>query len=166
MSKDPRTNYLDNWKAVQEAIKQNNNSPQLIAAVNTWFTKYEQMAPKVDILTKKASITDDDTIDFQEIGKVDGLYKSIIDEEKKLNGSDKGPETFRQFRKNYLYEMNFDLTRKFNEIKRRAPKPLQPAYVPPAEGDSLQAKLDKLKAQGKGGRRKTRSKKHRRKTRR
>jgi len=166
ISKDPRTNFLNNWKVVQEAIKQNNNSPQLITAVNTWFAKYEQMAPKVDILTNKASITDDDTIDFEEIGKVDGLYKSIIDSEKLLNGLDKGPETFRQFRKNYLYEMNIDLKTKFNEIKRRGPKQLQPAYIPPPELNSLQAKLDILKAQGKGGRRKTRSKRRHRKTRR
>ena len=55
ISKDPRTNFLNNWKVVQEAIKQNNNSPQLITAVNTWFTKYEQMAPKVDILTNNQS---------------------------------------------------------------------------------------------------------------
>jgi hypothetical protein len=178
--KDPRQEYLDKWQAVKaQLVPPLRNGPELIAAVERWFAAYEPAATLAEtLLNKQTPITLNDSASLQAqfngmqnpaggagTPGVDQLFEAIKQQEiASGNSNGQASEAFRQFRKDNLYEMNYDLKMKVAEIKRRAPKEPTPAFVPlpplPPPED-LQAKLNRLKAMGKGGRRKTRQRKTR-----
>jgi hypothetical protein len=168
VSKDHKTAYLQTWSKVKTAIQSSAGAPELITAVETWFQKYTSDGATIDTYASKTTSTLVESIEAAGMYKnINDCYKTILEKEKLLRGTDPGLEMFRQFRKNILYEMNWELGEKVSKIKRQAPKLPTPAYIPlptPPSGVSvLQAKLDALKR--KGGRRKTRSKRrHHKKT--
>lgn len=167
ISKDPKTAYLQTWAKVKTAIQPNPSSQELIRSVESWFQKYSTNGVTIDTYASKSVSTPQER--DEAIGMymdINQGYKAILEKEKLLRGTDPSVEMFRQFRKNILYEMNFELGEKVSKIKRQAPPLPKPAFIPPPPPPPslLQQKLDALKKAG--GKRKTRSKRrHHKKTR-
>ena len=157
--KNPRDKYLETWESVKKGIQTSSGSQELITSVDSWFQKYSSLGPKIDSYASSRLSTPSQR--DESIGMymdVDKAYKNILEKEKRLRGSDAGSEMFRQFRRDFLYEMNAELGEKVSKIKTQAPKILEPAYISPPQPPTLQQRLDAIKARA-GGRRKTRSKK-------
>ena len=158
-TKSPKDKYLETWESVKKAIQPSSGSQELILAVDSWFQKYSSLGPQLDSYASTTLSTpsqrDESTGMYMDIDKA---YKNILEKEKRLRGTDNGPEVFRQFRKDFLYEMNAELGEKVSRIKSQAPKIPVPAYISPPQPPTLQQRLDAIKARA-GGRRKTRSRK-------
>ena len=163
VSKDAKMAYSEKWAEIKTAIQSTPSGQELIRAVETWFQKYTTDGKKIDeYASKPVSTPYERDIANGMFMAIDKDYKDILEKEKRLQGTPpRSPEMFRQFRKDFLYEMNWELGEKVSKIKRQAPKVQQPANIPPpyrpSETDKLQARLNALNM--KAGRRKTRSKK-------
>lgn len=148
--------YLQRWTALKTKL-----NPALSQNIEKWFTDYETLGAAGDALLALPTLTDLQTVTYS--GQVNELLKHYQDT---IRMSTLDSKEIKAFRDDLMLPMMEELKAKQKQVVEKGPKPQVPAYIPPPPPpETMQQRLDRLKAMGKGGRRKTRSKRQHKKTR-
>jgi len=138
-----RENFMKEWNATKLTIPEDIKAT-LIDDIDFWIKEYERISSAGDLLALKMSVTTKESTDYNT--QVEALLQLYTVKIRKFMMHSKGLQTFHT----YIRSMNEELQSKNQAIKKKAPQ--IPAYIPDVPS-------------GRGGRRKTRSKRQDKKTR-